>query len=117
MVFDYRLLPLLTAAAATACGGGGGGASPGNASVTVSWVAPTTRVDGTPLSLAEIDGFDLVYGLTRESNEHEVHIADPHRSSYTLTGLPHGEYYIALRTYNIYGQSGPLSRRFRIVID
>ena len=31
-------------------------------SITVNWIAPVARVDGPPLSLAEIDGYRIHYG-------------------------------------------------------
>ena len=75
--------------------------------VTLNWTAPTKRADGTPLSLADIDGYRIHYGKTAGSYTSQVNVADGTAQKVNLTDLPAGTYYLVMTTYDVNGrQSG-----------
>jgi hypothetical protein len=57
-------------------------------SVTLSWVAPTTNIDGTPL--VGVAGFRVYYGTARGNYGRTLSIASPSVSSVVLEGLESG---------------------------
>jgi len=77
--------------------------------ITLSWVAPTTYVDGTALSLSEISMYQVGYGTSpRGSNAsypNVVNVANPNTSSvsYTLNSMPSGTYYASVRVVSTKG--------------
>ncbi len=79
-----------------------------NAKITFSWVAPTTLVDGTPISLSQIGGYRLYYGPTASNTPNMVVINDPTSWEHTLTLEP-GTYYFRVSTYDVNGIEGPKS--------
>ena len=78
-------------------------------SVTLSWVAPTARSDGTPLSMSEISGYTLYYGSSAGNYTNSVQIDDPFTTSITVTDLPLGTYYFAMTTRDVAGQESGYS--------
>jgi hypothetical protein len=105
-----------------ACGGGGGGgttsgsggailaaSSAGTGSLTLSWVAPVARADGTPLSLSEIDGFRIYYGDSAGNYTHSVDITDATAQRVILNNLASGIYYIVMTTYDVDGRESAYS--------
>jgi hypothetical protein len=65
-------------------------------SVSLSWVAPTSRSDGTPISVSELSGYTVHYGSEPGSYTNSVGIDDPFATSLTVTDLPVGTYYFVL---------------------
>jgi hypothetical protein len=72
--------------------------------VALSWTAPTKRADGTPLSLADIDGYRIHYGKAAGSYTSQVNVADGTAQKVNLTDLPTGTYYLVVRTYDVNGR-------------
>jgi hypothetical protein len=69
-------------------------------SISLRWVAPTTRTDGSELSLSEIQGYCIYVGTTSDNLEM---IADLNQSdivSYELSDLELGDYYVAVTVYD-----------------
>lgn len=78
--------------------------SDGTATVAaISWVAPTTRTDGSPLPLSEIAGFRIYRGTDPNNLILVKDINDPGATDFSVTESQPGTYYYALTTYNIYG--------------
>jgi len=128
------LLTAMVVMQLVACGGGGGGGASGSGSGTVSssgmtsgtststpttggqssatgtgslslnWVAPVARADGTPLSLADIDGFHIYYGNKAGSYPYRVKVSDGAAQRATLKNLASGTYYIVMTTYDVNGR-------------
>ena len=73
-------------------------------SLTLSWTSPVTRVDGTPLSLADINGFRIYYGESAGSYPNIVDVADGTTQTATVNDIPVGTYYIVMTTYDIDGR-------------
>jgi hypothetical protein len=128
------LVTVMAVVQLVACGGGGGsnasGSDIGNptsnatasasgtsaqsstdatASLSLSWVAPVARADGTPLSLADIDGFNIYYGSKAGSYTYRVKITDGTLQRVTLKNLASGTYYIVMTTYDVDGQESGYS--------
>jgi hypothetical protein len=91
------------------CGGGGGGSStssnsPGN-SATLTWDAPTTHVDGTPLT--DLAGYKLYYGTS--SGNYNVAIDAGKVTTFKVDGLSPITYYFAVTAYDSSGNESNYS--------
>jgi len=80
--------------------------------VTVSWTAPATRVDGTSLSLAEIDYYVLSYGSSTDAMTNKIEVPGQ-EDSYTFEGLESGTWYFTIQVVDTQGiaseQAEPVS--------
>lgn len=121
VLITKTLAVVLAASLLTACGGGGssgpaaGSSTPsaGTASgssvqtqssaFSLSWVAPVTRSDGSPISLSEIEGYRVYYGTSAGNYTYNVNIADGSQTSATITGVAVGTYHVAMTTYDTNG--------------
>lgn len=72
-------------------------------SFDLSWTAPTTRSDGTPLSLADIDGFRIYYGKSKGSYPNSLDVKDGSAQSAVVKNIPVGSYYVVMTTYDVSG--------------
>ena len=70
---------------------------------TLSWVAPTSRADGTPLAMSDIDGFHIHYGDLPGKYTNTMTIADGSAVTATVNNLPVGDYYLVMTTYDVDG--------------
>ena len=80
-----------------------------SASATLSWVAPTTRTDSTPLPLSEIKGYRIYTGTASNNLTLLIDINDSSITEYTETGLPAGTYYYAVTAYTQFGTESSFS--------
>ena len=84
-------------------------------SFSLAWTAPITRADGSPISLAEIDGYRVYYGSTPGEYPESLDINDGSATTATVSGLAVGDYYIVMTTYDSDGrestQSGALLKQ------
>ncbi len=78
------------------------GTAPGT--LDLSWAAPVTRSDGTPISLSEIGGYRIYYGTTSGNHPVTVDIGDGSTQSTTLSNLAAGTYYLVMTTVDTNGQ-------------
>ena len=78
-------------------------------SLSLSWRAPVARVDGTPLSLADIDGYRIHYGKVSKSYTSHFTLADGTAQNVTLTDIPVGTYYLVMTTYDVNGRESGYS--------
>lgn len=109
--------------ALASCGGGGGGndttptGNDGNnppPTTTVqqlSWIAPSTRTDGSVLDLSELSGYKLYAGQQENTLELIVDIQDGQATSYDLSDFEPGDYYFGLVAYDSDGLKSPVSDR------
>lgn len=74
-----------------------------NGSFSLTWTAPTSRSDGTPLSLSAIDGYRIYYGTRSGSYTANRNITDGTARSASVTGLASGTYYLVMTTYDTGG--------------
>ena len=70
----------------------------GNA--TLSWVAPVTRIDGSPLLLSELKGYRIYYGTNPNNLALLVDLGDPTAVEYVVEGLTEGTHYFAVSAYD-----------------
>ena len=75
---------------------------PDTASVTLNWTAPLTRVDGSSISLSEIQSYEIQYGSSPESLPNTVTV-DGSQTSAEVTGLSPGTWYFAIRVIDTDG--------------
>lgn len=76
-------------------------------SATVSWVAPTTNSDGSPLT--NLAGYTIHYGNSATALNQTVQVASASAVSYVLTNLSSGTWYFAVSAYTSAGTQSSLS--------
>jgi len=86
-------------------------------SITLSWKAPVARSDGTPLSLADIDGYRIHYGTSAGNYTNHIDLADGSAQSVVLTDLPVGTYYLVMTTYDVDGRESSYSGVISVVVQ
>jgi hypothetical protein len=72
-------------------------------SMTLNWTAPTSRADGSPLSLADIDGYRIYYGTSTGSLSQMKDVTDGTATSATISNVSTGTWYVAMTTYDVNG--------------
>ena len=78
-------------------------------SATINWTAPVARADGSPLSLADIEGYRIYYGSSAGDYPNSVDIDDGTAVQLTLSNLPLGTYHLVMTTYDVAGRESALS--------
>jgi len=78
-------------------------------SATLSWTAPVARADGSPLSLADIEGYRIYYGTSTGNYPNSVDINDGTAVQLTLNNLPLGTYHLVMTTYDFAGRESVFS--------
>lgn len=69
-------------------------------SISLRWVAPTSRTDGSLLSLSEIQGYCVYVGTTRDNLQMVADINQSDSTSYVVENLDLGDYYVAVTVYD-----------------
>ena len=69
-----------------------------NASVTLSWTAPTENTNGTPLT--NLAGYWIYYGTSADAMTKSVQIANPGVVTYVLSNLSPGTWYFSMTAYS-----------------
>jgi hypothetical protein len=106
------------------------GCSSRDYSVMLTWDVPTTCTDGTPLT--DLAGYELLMGTSPNNYSRAINIpvgdgllsckdaSDNKNSSkkatkcsYTVTGLPQGDYYFVISAYNTYGNKSASSNEVK----
>ncbi len=81
-------------------------------SATLSWVAPTTRVDGSPLG--NLAGYRIRYGTVAGTYPNQLEIPNPGITSCVVENLPAGTYFFVAVAYDAAGLesegSAPVSK-------
>ena len=84
------------------CGGGGGGGSSSNGSsrtsAALTWDAPTTNDDGTPLT--DLAGYKIYYGTSPGNYTGRIDVG-VETTQFTVKGLKSGTYYFVVTAYNV----------------
>jgi hypothetical protein len=75
--------------------------------VTVSWNIPTQNTNGTPLT--NLAGFRVYFGTDPNNLTQSEQIANPGVTSYVLTNLAPGTWYIGLVDYTTAGVASSFS--------
>ena len=80
--------------------------APSNGSAVLSWVAPTTNTDGTPLT--DLTGFVISYGTSATALSQTVNVSGATATGYTVQGLTAGTWYFTVAAVTSAGtQSAP----------
>lgn len=80
---------------------------PGDNKAFITWTAPTTNTDNTPLT--NLAGYRLFSGTAANALTQLVQIADPAAKSYTVDNLAPGTWYFALKAYTTVGAESAMS--------
>ena len=72
--------------------------------ISLSWVAPSKREDNQPISLANIDGYNVYYGTASGQYPKKVTINDGTATGYTFTNFPTGTHYFVVITLDTDGR-------------
>ena len=67
-------------------------------SATLSWEAPTTRTDGSPLT--NLAGYKIYYGRMPDTYDYTIEVTNPGVLTYVVEGLSSGEWFFALSAYD-----------------
>ncbi len=89
------------------CGGGGGNVSStdtGNSAV-LTWNAPTTNEDGTPLT--DLAGYKIYYGMSHGKYTKVIDVGNITR--HKVKGLEPGAYYFVVTAYDTEGNESTYS--------
>jgi hypothetical protein len=98
----YRCLVIIALVfIAAGCGGSGKEATPASGTASLNWTAPTTNADGSPL--LDLAGFRVYYGTTTGVYTSSVTVPGPASTSYSLSGMAAGDYYMAVTAYDTSG--------------
>jgi hypothetical protein len=76
-------------------------------SIALAWDAATTYSDGSPIT--DLAGYKLYYGTTAGSYTSSVDVGNV--TTYTLTQLPAGTYYVVVTVRNTSGSESPHSNQ------
>jgi hypothetical protein len=83
-------------------------------SITLSWEAPTTREDGSPLT--DLSGYRIRYGRMSEIYDYEIEIDNPGILTYVIEGLKPGKWHFVASAYDSSGLESDLSNEAAKVI-
>ena len=75
--------------------------SAGTGYAKLSWSAPMTNTDGSPLT--DLAGFRVYYGLMPDALSERLEIADPAARSVLIQGLTSGTWYFSISAYTARG--------------
>lgn len=76
-------------------------------SATLSWSAPTTNTDGTPLS--DLVAYRIYYGTTPNQWSNQVYIDNPSVTTYVVDNLTPNTYYFSATSINSMGVESEFS--------
>ena len=79
----------------------------GTASITVSWLPPTTNVDGS--TLTNLSGHRIYYGTNSATLDRQVQVSSAGQTAQVISNLAPGTYYVAVAAVNSSGIEGPRS--------
>ncbi|TNE83582.1 MAG: fibronectin type III domain-containing protein, partial [Gammaproteobacteria bacterium] len=83
----------------------------------LSWTAPLTRENGESLSMGEIAGYEVSYGLSPDNLNQNLAIGDASAEQLMIDQLGAGTWYFAIRTLDTDGNRGSLSEVVAKVIN
>ncbi|MEN8167395.1 MAG: putative Ig domain-containing protein [Pseudomonadota bacterium] len=78
-------------------------------SANLTWVSPTTRTDGSFLTISEIGGYRIYMGQTQDNLNMIVDLNGGLDTSYNVPALTTGTYYFAVTAYDIDGNESSFS--------
>ncbi len=86
-------------------------------SLTISWVAPSARADGSSLPLSEIAGYRIYFGTSAGNYSNTITIGDGSVVQGTINNLNSGtSYYFAMTTIDTDGRESAYSAEYRVTL-
>jgi len=83
---------------------------------SLSWQAPSTRVDGQSLSMSEIAGYRIYYGTSSGDYDSVLSVDDPYTFTIRIDALLAGNYYFVMTAVDTNGiESGYSDEAVKIV--
>jgi hypothetical protein len=83
---------------------------------SLSWQAPSKRVDGQSLSMSEIAGYRIYYGTSSGDYDSVLPVDDPYTFTIQIDALPAGNYYFVMTAVDTNGnESGYSDEAVKIV--
>jgi hypothetical protein len=79
----------------------------GTGAATLTWVAPTTNVDGTALD--NLAGYQILYGTSAGALSQVIAVSNPSVSTYVVENLGAATWYFAVIAVNATGNTSALS--------
>jgi Putative Ig domain len=92
-----------------------GAQAPVATGVTLSWIAPTRRVDGSQLT--DLDGYIISFGSSKDALSRSVTIDNPSVDRYVFDALTSGTYYFGIRAVAVGGVESELSELVSRVVE
>ena len=86
-------------------------------SFTMEWDIPSERVDGSSISTAEIDGYELSYVEPELGINETVFVDDPSQTIHEFQSLEPGNYLIAIAAIDIEGVRSPSSAAIEVIVQ
>jgi hypothetical protein len=83
---------------------------PGSESVALSWVAPSSRSDGSVLALSELAGYRVYMGTSSTNLSPLYDVEDGSVTEFTVVNLTSGSYYFAISALDMDGLESTLSQ-------
>lgn len=68
--------------------------------ITLSWIPPSTRQDGTPLQMSEIWGYEIL-SVQNNNTVTTVTVPSADLTEYTFNNIPAADYSFSIYTYDI----------------
>ena len=84
-------------------------AKPPTFSANLKWTIPVSRVDGTPLPIGELAGYQIYYTADDPSNSGIVNVTGGGTASYIASQLIAGNYYFTISAIDIFGTKSSMS--------
>ncbi|MCK7544042.1 PA14 domain-containing protein [Marinobacter bryozoorum] len=89
---------------------------PATGTASISWTAPLTRVDGSSLSLSEIQSYEVRYGQSENSLD-QTRTVDAGETSVDISGLETGTWYFSVRVIDNSGIRSVFSDTVEYVVQ
>ena len=119
-LFSFRLQNLLVLAVVLpliACSGGDGGLdAPATNALGLTWTAPSEREDSSGLSLSEIAGYRIYYGVEPQNYQSQIDVNDGSAVQAQVSGISRGTYYVVLTTIDVDGRESAYSSEVIVTI-
>jgi hypothetical protein len=84
---------------------------------TMEWNIPSTRLDGSSLSTADISGYELYYTSTTQGVNEVIKVDDPSQTTYEFADIAPGTYLIAIASIDSVGVRSPSSSTIEVIVN
>ncbi len=89
----------------------------GTESVSLRWLPPTTRSDGSFLPANELAGFRIYMGKSKDNLAPIVDLINDNNNEHVVENLSQGSYYFAISAYDSEGMESSMSQAILITLS